>query len=84
MRMYTVYVCETCEYESKSFDDMEEHEAKHLGLTVEELHTYSALKSLAEYTGSVVANRNNEKTRAAFDKAVEKLVAFEQEHSIKK
>ena len=83
MKYYTMYVCETCGYESKSVDDMETHEAGHLGLTVSELHEYRALKSFAEYTGSVLYCTNNENTRAAFDKAIEDLVAFENAHNIK-
>lgn len=83
MTRYSVYVCETCGYESRSFDEVEAHEANHLGLTVKELHDYHALKSFASYMGSVVASTNHEQTRAKFDEAVEKLVAFEQEHRIK-
>ena len=83
MKQYTVYVCETCDYESKDYEDMRKHEAAHLGLTVEEMESYRALKSFAAYMGSVVASRNNEKTRRKFDEAVEKLMTFEKEHGIK-
>lgn len=83
MKQYMVYVCETCGYESRSFDDMEKHEASHLGLTVQELHEYHALKSFARYMGSVVYSINNEETRAKYDEAIEKLVTFEQNHNIK-
>ena len=37
MKQYTVYVCETCGYESRDVEDMRKHEASHLGLTVEEM-----------------------------------------------
>lgn len=83
MKRYTMYVCETCGYESKSFDDMEEHEASHLGLTVEELHEYHALKSFAEYMGKYLSHTNNEETRTKFDNAIENLIAFEERHGIK-
>ena len=83
MKQYTVYVCETCGYESRDVEDMRKHEASHLGLTVEAMETYRALKSFAAYMGSVVANRNNEETRNKFDESVEKLVTFEKEHGIK-
>ena len=82
MKYYTMYVCETCGYESRNVDDMEEHEAGHLGLTVSELHEYRALKSFAEYTGKVLYSTNNENTRATFDRAIENLLAFEEAHSI--
>ena len=49
MKQYTVYVCETCGYESRDVEDMRKHEASHLGLTVEEMETYRALKSFAAY-----------------------------------
>lgn len=83
MKQYTVYVCETCGYESKDVEDMRTHEASHLGLTVEEMESYRALKSFAAYMGSVVTNRNNEETRSKFNEAVENLVVFEKEHGIK-
>ena len=83
MKQCTVYVCETCGYESRDVEDMRIHEASHLGLTVKEMETYRAMKSFAAYMGSVVANRNNEETRNKFDESVEKLVTFEKEHGIK-
>ena len=83
MKHYTMYVCETCGYESKSFDDMEQHEANHLGMTVAELHEYHALKSFAEYMGSVILEKKNEDTEKQFDKAIEDLTAFEEKHGTK-
>lgn len=82
MRMYQVYVCENCGKESLCHDEIEECEASHMGLTVEEKHTWDALKSSAKYLGSVVSTTNNEQTRAAYDDAIEKLVSFEQSHEI--
>ena len=76
MRMYQVYVCEYCGKESLSHDKIEECEAAHMGLTVEEKHTS------AEYFGSVVSTTNNEQTRAAYDNAIKKLVQFEQSHGM--
>lgn len=83
MKQYTMYVCETCGYESRSFEEMEKHEASHLGLTVNELHSYNALKSFAKYMGGVISHTSNEETRAKYDKAIEDLWAFEKEHNIK-
>ena len=77
-----MYVCETCGYESKSRDDVEKHEASHLGLTVSELHEYNTLKSFASYMGSVVLSSNNNETQQKFDKAIDDLVAFESKHGI--
>ena len=83
MKEYTMYVCETCGYESKDYRDMKSHEASHLGLTVEEAETYRALKSFAAYMGSVVTETKNEETERKYDEAVEKLIAFEKEHGIR-
>lgn len=82
MKIYQVYVCEHCGKESLNHDAIEECEAAHMGLTVAEKHAWDALKSAAKYFGSVVSTTNNEQTRAAYDNAIEKLVAFEQSHGI--
>lgn len=82
MKMYQMYVCECCGKESKNCKVIEACEAAHFGLTVEEKHSWDALKSSAKYFGSVVMTRNNDETRAAYDSAIEKLVAFEQLHGI--
>ena len=82
MRQYTVYVCETCGYESRDVREMQLHEAAHLGLTVEEMEVYRALKSFAAYMGYVVSNKNNKETQERYDDAILKLTAFEKEHRI--
>lgn len=76
MKQYTVHVCETCGYESRDVENMRKHEASHLGLTVEEMELYRALKSFAAYMGFVVSNRNSEETRSKFDEAVKKISDF--------
>lgn len=83
MKQYTVYVCETCGCESKNHNEMREHEASHLGLTVKEMEAYNALKSKVRHMSSVVLNTNNIITRKKFDKSIEDLIAFEKEHGIK-
>ena len=83
MKMYQVYVCDFCGRESRSHDEIELCEAKHMGLqSIEVRHEYDALKAATAYFASVVSRTNNERTRAAYDKAVEKQLAFESEHSI--
>ena len=77
-----MYTCDTCNFECRNHDEMEAHEANHLGLTVEELHKYNALKSFASYMGSVVSTTKNEATEAKFDKAIKDLIDFEKEHNI--
>ena len=82
MKQYTVYICETCGFESKDFDEMRSHEASHLGLTVQEMESYRARKSFAAYMGSVISRTNNEKTRKKYDEAIENLISFEKEHGL--
>ena len=83
MKQYTVYVCETCGYESRDVEDMRIHEASHLGLTLKEMETYKAMKSFAVYMGSVIANRKNEETERKYDEAIQVVIDFEKEHGIK-
>lgn len=47
MKNYTMYVCETCGYESLDAKEIMQHEADHLCLTVKEMEQYRALKSFA-------------------------------------
>ena len=83
MKSYTMYVCETCEFECRSIKKMMEHEAEHLGLTVKELEKYNAIQSWIKYVSGVVATTNNKRTREEYDKAIENLIAFEEKHGIK-
>ena len=83
MKKYTIYVYETCGYESRDVEDMRIHEASHLGLTLKEMETYKAMKSFATYMGSVIANRKNEETERKYDEAIQVVIDFEKEHGIK-
>lgn len=83
MKNYMMYVCETCGYKSEDAKEIMQHEADHLGLTVEEMEQYRALKSFASYMGSVVSHAKNEATDKAFDDAIQNLLDFEQKHGIK-
>lgn len=83
MRMYQVYVCETCGHESLDRDEVELCEARHMGLdNLHDKHTYDALKSHARDCGALVMYTKNNQTEAAFDDAINKLVAFEKERGI--
>lgn len=83
MRSYTVYVCEKCGFESRDASLVEKCEARHMGLTVEELRDYSKLKSTAAHAGAILASVSNEATRKKFDDAIDELTKFEIEHNIK-
>lgn len=83
MKQYTVYVCETCGYESKNANEVMQHEADHLCLTVKEMEQYRDLKSFANYMGSIVSHTKNEETYEIFNDAIKNLLNFEKEHGIK-
>jgi len=83
VKNYTMYVCETCGYESKDAKEIMQHEADHLGLTVKEMEQYRALKSFASYMGSVVSHTKNGETDKVFDDAIQNLLDFEKKHGIK-
>ncbi len=83
MKMYQLYVCECCGKESRDVSEIERCEAAHMGLSVEEKHSWDSLKSAARYFGNIVSATNNEQTRAAYDKAIDRLVSFKQTHNIK-
>lgn len=57
-------------------------EASHFGLTVIEMREWKNLKENAKHAGTVVGTAKNEQTDKAFDEAIEKLLAFEQEHNL--
>lgn len=82
MKRYTVYVCETCGYKSEDAEEIMQHEADHLGLTVKEMEQYRALKSFVSYVSFLVSQTKNAATDKAFDDAIRDLLDFEKEHGI--
>ena len=82
MKQYTVYGCDYCDFESKSFNETEKHEAEHFGLTIEEFHHWKTLKANVQSCSSTISRTKNEETEKMFDESVEKLIAFEKEHGI--
>lgn len=83
MKMYQTYVCEKCGFESSNQEEVELCEAKHIGLnTLEDKHSYDALKSYAQYCGHVVSATNNDTTREAYDLAIENLIKFKKDHNM--
>lgn len=84
MKNYTIYVCEECKFETRDLQEMKEHEAAHLGLTVEQHDEYKKLKQDAASAGALIAIEKNEKTEERFDDAIRALIKFEEEHLIRK
>lgn len=82
MKQIIYYVCEKCGFKSEDAKSVEECEARHLNLSVEEYRNYLDLKREAAHYGSIVSETNNEQTRKQFDIACEELTDFEVKHGI--
>lgn len=84
MKQYTTYICETCNKESRSADEIKSCEAAHLGLTVNEKLEYDVLQEIVKRRSYTVSVTKNEKTEKDFDDAINEIIAFEKKHGIKK
>lgn len=83
MTSYTVYVCDSCDYESRDYNDMRKHEAAHLGLTVDEFEQYNKLNArVGSLTSALCITTNELSTKNKLNKAVKRLNDFKQEHNI--
>lgn len=84
-RLIQSYACSYCREHFPDFDACLEHEANvHFHLNITDYKLYRSLKSQAQTLGTHVYYTKNEQTEAAFDKAINKLLAFEHEHGIPK
>ena len=83
MKKYTTYICETCGTESEDYDKIADCEADHLGLTVQEMLEYRALKQAAKQSCHIVSVNNNQENRDKYDVSVKELITFEKLHGIK-
>lgn len=86
MESYTVthYKCEICGKDSTNMEEIRKCEASHYGLTIDEMQEYETLKEMCRYTGTSLSLFHDDESSKAFDDAVQKCVAFEKAHSIKK
>lgn len=82
MKQYMMYECEKCGYKSKSSLKVEECEAFHLDLTLEEYRQYKELKKKAEDCGRMTSVCKNEQTDEEFNKAINNLIVFEKDHNL--
>ncbi len=82
MKTKTIYICETCGFESESKDAVLSCEAKHLWLTPEEKRIYDNLNDCVIRYANTVSKTNNQYTRDILDAAVTRLLAFEVEHGL--
>lgn len=82
MKTKTIYICETCGFESDNKEKVLICEAKHLGLTPEEKRVYDNLNECVIRYANTVSKTNNQYTRDVLDAAVIRLLAFEVEHGL--
>ena len=83
MKIYRMYVCETCKIESKNHEEIELCEARHMGLhSLEDKRKWDELDKNAAKATAFRCKSNNEQTRREEDIAYEKLFGFEKEHNI--
>lgn len=82
MRERTIYECEKCGKQSENRKVIEECEASHIGLTIEEVKEWKMLQEDARHKGVIVSITKNENTEKAFDKAINDLCKFEKKHKV--
>lgn len=82
MNMIIRYNCEFCDKVCDTIDEMRQHEATHFGLTYKQYLKWFDLQQKARNAGAKCSITKNVKTEAAFDKACERLVAFEVKHNL--
>ncbi len=82
MKRHIIYECEKCGMKSESYNEIWACEANHMGLTSKEMIEYTDLQVAVKYWSSVVSSTNNDETRGKLDRAIERVMAFEEKHNI--
>lgn len=82
MKVYQMYVCDKCGFESRNLVDVDLCEARHMGLTLDEKHQWELLDSTAKRCTATLSTTNNETNRNLEEEAYRKLFAFEKEHHV--
>lgn len=82
MKSITAYKCDQCDYLSSNPEDVERHEAKHYGLSLEEYKQWQELYDEAKKAAYTRNYTNTPETRKQFDAVIKKLAAFEKRMSL--
>lgn len=82
MKSILAYKCDQCDYMSSNPEDVERHEAKHYGLSLEEYKEWQALYDEAKKAAYTRNCTNTPETREQFDAVIKKLAAFEKRMSL--
>lgn len=77
MRSIIAYKCDQCDYLSSNPEDVERHEAKHYGLSLEEYKEWQELYDEAKKAAYTRNHTNTPETRKQFDTTIKKLTEFE-------
>lgn len=77
MKSITAYKCDQCDYLSSNPEDVERHEAKHYGLSLEEYKQWQTLYDEAKKAAYTRNHTNTPETRKQFDAVIKKLTEFE-------
>lgn len=83
MKVYTVYECEKCGRTSRAKAPIQICEARHYGLTTDQMEQYNKLKHKILQASSTLSKCRNEKTNAEYSKAIDEIIQFEKSHGIK-
>ena len=78
----TYYVCQFCGEKFTTEDECKLHEGKEMKLTVEEYEQLLALEKAEREASSYMSVCNNDKTRNAYDKAANAVIAFREKHNL--
>lgn len=82
MRSIIAYKCDQCDYLSSNPEDVERHEAKHYGLSLEEYKEWQELYDEAKKAAYTRNHTNTPETREQFDTTIKKLAEFEKSMSL--
>lgn len=82
MKTIQVYQCEICARQSASYEEIEKCEARHLGVTIEELYIYGELRQQVRAWKHLLERNGAEDAEKGLEEAMNKLAEFEKKHGL--
>ena len=82
MKNYVMFVCETCGFQTSNLEEMQTHEAAHLGLTFVEYEQYNTLRSMLRYLKELRLTDDRDEVREKLEQYSVELFEFEEKHNI--
>lgn len=84
MKQYVVFVCDKCGRESRTQEEIELCQAKHLGLNnLDDYRQWKLMSDYAKHCTARFSTQNNQELRDLEEVAYKELLAFEKEHGMK-